>query len=226
MGMSESEEMYLITIAHLNEGGCERPVPLSRLAEDLAIVPVSANQMVKKLEAAGMVRYQPYKGVSLTARGAKLASRVLRHRRLWTTFLIDHLGLGLAEADALACRMEHITSDQVGDRLSSFLGDPKFTPDGKPIPDERGHPPSRQQTDLSSLDAGWSGTIESIRGEGGMQQFLAAECLTRGAQIGILARGDRGSMLVEVHGRQVSLAPEVSSCIRVQNSAPDSARSA
>jgi DtxR family Mn-dependent transcriptional regulator len=216
--MSEREEMYLITIAHLNERGLEAPVPLSRLAEDLSVVPESANQMVKKLEAAGMVHYLPYKGVTLTANGLKMASRVLRHRRLWATFLVDHLGLGIQEAETLACRMEHITSDQIGDRLSSFLGNPRFTPDGKPIPDGEGSPPLQRQFELSELDAGWRGTIASISGEEGMQQFLTSEHLTRGAEVGILARGSCGSILIEVHGSQVSLAPEAASCIRVRSS--------
>jgi len=45
--ISESEEMYLITIARLVEQGEEAPVSISRLSGELAIQPVSANQMGK-----------------------------------------------------------------------------------------------------------------------------------------------------------------------------------
>ena len=76
--MSESEEMYLITVARYVEDGYEGPVPLSRLAERLSVAPVSVNQMIKKLEEAGLVDYIPYKGVVLTATGRRTARSVLR----------------------------------------------------------------------------------------------------------------------------------------------------
>jgi predicted membrane GTPase involved in stress response len=58
--MSESVEMYLLRIALLQDE--DRPVPISALAEELAVSPVSANQMCRKLEERGMVHYEPYKG--------------------------------------------------------------------------------------------------------------------------------------------------------------------
>ena len=51
--MSESEEMYLITIARLIEQGVEAPVPIPLLAGELSIQPVSANQMVHKSRCPG-----------------------------------------------------------------------------------------------------------------------------------------------------------------------------
>ena len=56
--MSENEEMYLIKIARSNEAGID-PAPLSILAQELNLQPVSANQMIKKLEEAGKVSYTP-----------------------------------------------------------------------------------------------------------------------------------------------------------------------
>ena len=101
--MSESEEMYLITIARLFEGGVEDPVSVSRIAGELSIQPVSANQMVHKLVEEGLVEYFPYKGVSLTPKGQAAAQQVLRGRRLWEVFLVNHLELSPGEADAMAC---------------------------------------------------------------------------------------------------------------------------
>ena len=87
--MSESEEMYLITIARLGAKELQGLVPLSKLADALSVVPVSVNQMVKKLEEAGLVHYFPYKGVELTDQGRKVARQVLRHRRLWEYFFVS-----------------------------------------------------------------------------------------------------------------------------------------
>ncbi|MDX1437009.1 MAG: metal-dependent transcriptional regulator [Anaerolineales bacterium] len=217
--MSETEEMYLITIANLRAQDQDRPVPLSRLAEELEIVPVSANQMVKKLEASGMVRYWPYKGVRLTDEGQAIAAQVLRHRRLWETFLINHLELGYEEADSLACRMEHITSNTVAERLSAYLGNPEFTPGGKPIPTSDGPLPFEKCCPLSDLEAGDSGVLTSIEAKRSVIQFLASEGLARGAEVRVIARGSRGSLLLESKGELISLAPEVIPTIYVRSKA-------
>lgn len=122
--MSESSEMYLISIARLIERGVQEPVALSQLAEELSILPVSANEMVHKLQQEGCLEYQPYYGVSLTQAGRRIANRVLRSRRLWESFLIEHLGVAPEQADSLACRFEHITPGKVVDRLERYLKQP------------------------------------------------------------------------------------------------------
>ena len=132
--MSESEQMYLITTAMLIEDGMEQPVPLPALAQARSIMPASVNQMVRKLADEGLVTYIPYKGIVLTPAGTNIATRILRYRRLWEVFLVKKLKLALASADQLACRLEHLTTDEVADRLSDYLGDPQLSPQGKPIP--------------------------------------------------------------------------------------------
>ena len=67
--LSESEEMYLVTIRKICESCTDTSIPIPHLAEELAVLPVSVNQMVKKLAEAGFVEYIPYKGVELTAEG-------------------------------------------------------------------------------------------------------------------------------------------------------------
>ena len=89
--LSQSEEMYLVTIRHICEDCTDRPIPIPEIAEKLDVQPVSVNQMVKKLAEAGLVKYTPYKGVELTADGKDISSRILRHRRLWEVFLVKNL---------------------------------------------------------------------------------------------------------------------------------------
>jgi DtxR family Mn-dependent transcriptional regulator len=78
---SESAEMYLKTIAELSAG--DSMVPVTALAEQLAISTVSASEMVHKLQAQGLVGHTPYKGVRLTPEGTRRANIVLRRHRLW-----------------------------------------------------------------------------------------------------------------------------------------------
>ncbi len=131
---TEAEEMYLITVARAIEDGVEPPVPVSVIASELDVSVVSVNQMIRKLESVGLVSYLPYKGVALTVEGRDRANVVLRNRRLWAVFLSEHLGLSADRADEVACEMEHVTPEEVAQRLSSFLGEPSIGPGGKPIP--------------------------------------------------------------------------------------------
>ena len=154
--ISESEQMYLITIARSLEDGGPDPLPLSHIAKKLSLQPVSVNQMVRKLEGEGLVHYHPYKGVELTDRGQVIASRTLRNRRLWQLFLVDQLQVSLEEADAMACDLEHITPDDIAQRLSSYLDEPAVGPGGHPIPALNGDHIKPSAIPLSQIDVGMS----------------------------------------------------------------------
>ena len=71
---SENAEMYLVSMAILAETGALVPIPIPRLAEEMDVQTVSANQMVRKLDEEGLVTYQPYKGVSFTQPGSRRSS--------------------------------------------------------------------------------------------------------------------------------------------------------
>ena len=130
---TESEQMYLITVAQAVEAGVSGPVSISKIAQALGVSVPSANEMVKKLSGRNLLTYEPYHGVELTAVGSLLADQVLRTRRLWATFLAEHLGFSPVDADAQACHLEHATSAEAADRLSAFLGNPEAGPLGRPI---------------------------------------------------------------------------------------------
>ena len=53
--------------------------------------------MMKGLAESGLVDYQPYEGVRLTAAGEKLASSVLRRHRLIEAFLVKVVGMSWVE---------------------------------------------------------------------------------------------------------------------------------
>jgi DtxR family Mn-dependent transcriptional regulator len=63
MPESESREMYLKSIYELTDEG--ELVAVSHLAKRVGVSPVSATEMVKRLESQGMIIHTPYKGVKL-----------------------------------------------------------------------------------------------------------------------------------------------------------------
>lgn len=212
--MSESVEMYLITLAKLAERGVQGPIPLSQLAEELAVLPVSANQMVHKLEQEGILDYVPYKGVALRPEGQKLANRTLRRRRLWELFLVDRLGLPFDEADALACRMEHITSAEVTERLAAFLGNPVRSSRGLPIP------PAEDEIEvieepLSMAEVGRNYEVMKI-GDEILREFLATNEIAEGTVLRLLATSSHGDVLLDVEGAHVNLAGETAAQVLVK----------
>jgi DtxR family Mn-dependent transcriptional regulator len=214
-GMSESEQMYLVTTAMLIEDGTEQPVPLPALAQARSIMPASVNQMVRKLADEGLVTYIPYKGIALTSQGNVIARRILRYRRLWEVFLVQKLGLGVVPADALACRLEHLTSDEVADRLSQYLGDPETSPQGKPIPKPVSEEEAEVALPLNQIHVGQRARVLKIEGEGMSRAFLESEGVMPGARLVLLALGSDGSVLIETGGRQTHLAAAVANQVVV-----------
>jgi DtxR family Mn-dependent transcriptional regulator len=129
--MGKSVEDYLKTIRRLSVE--ESPVAVSTLADQLGISPVSANEMVRKLAERDLVIYEPYRGVSLTEEGRSQALHVVRRHRLWERFLVDVLGLPWELVHEEACRLEHVTSPLLEEKLAQLLDNPERCPHGYPI---------------------------------------------------------------------------------------------
>lgn len=212
---SESEQMYLVTTATLLEGGTESPVPLSSLAKELDVLSVSANQMVRKLADEGLVNYQPYHGVELTEKGKSLANRILRHRRLWQVFLIRHLDLPFKDAEALACKMEHLTSNGIAERLANFLDDPQVTPQGDVIPAPSQSRDAQPLVSLASLQVNQQACIIRIDNQMALRTFLAEEGLGVGSVIHIEGLGQNGAILIDTQGKSLHLAQKTAESILV-----------
>lgn len=208
--MSESEEMYLITITSLVERGIKEPVPISRLADELSIQPVSANQMVHKLAEENLVSYEPYKGVELTAEGRQVAHRILRYRRLWEVFLVEQLGVSTIEADALACRFEHVTPAKVIDQLAEFLNHPPYNPSGLAIPDSDGtdlEPITRPLSDMPLGEASRISHLDIV--DKATQNFLKSAGIVPGALVIPIAVSSDGELLLKIDEVRVYLSSDI-----------------
>lgn len=212
---SENAEMYLVSLALIEESGQKTPIPIPRLAEVLDVQTVSANQMIRKLEEEGLVTYQPYKGVSFTEAGSQAAQSIIRNRRLWEVFFVEKLNFTPSQADALACRMEHITEPEVAARLTEFLGHPITSPGGKHIPGLDGLPSPSIGKPLTSLQPGNEAEVLEINTDEVTKTFLESETLKPGSQVTMLAVSSNGGVLVSIREHKLSLAPEIASQILI-----------
>lgn len=213
--ISESEQMYLITIARSIEDGETQPIPLSHIAQKMSVQPVSVNQMVRKLESEGLLHYRPYKGVELTAQGNAVAFRTLRNRRLWEVFIVDHLKVTLEEADAMACDLEHVTPDNIAQRLSKYLNDPVIGPGGQPIPKFNGDQIILNWVTLNQIEVGMKAKILQINALPTVARFLSNEGLRSGSEITLRAIGVHDSRLVEVDKGFVEIAADIAETIQL-----------
>jgi DtxR family Mn-dependent transcriptional regulator len=217
--LTESEEMYLVTIRKKLDDCHDAYIPIPDIAMDLGVQPVSVNQMVKKLVKSDLVQYRPYKGVELTLEGQRISSRILRHRRLWEVFLVRELKMAVETADDLACHMEHITSDEVGERLAVFLDHPRVNLHGKIIPEMDGsETKSFSVFPLTEFQAGDGGLVARIESDEPTAEFLASEGIQPGMRINVLAVGSNGEVLADSPKGRVQLSDELASRICLEKS--------
>ncbi len=211
--LSESTQMYLVTIARLRVD--DQPVPLSQLADDLSISPVSANEMCRKLQDHGLMVYQPYKGASLTAEGERRAYYILRRHRLWEVFLVDKLGFDYDQSHDAACQLEHATSELLADQLDAFLGYPAVNPQGEPIPRTDGSLAERALLPLAKLSTGQRGHVVRCDVNEAARAFLAERGMRPGAPFAVMATAE-DSLLVQVGGAHISLARSLGENVQVE----------
>ena len=131
--LSESIQHYLREIYKLRND--EGQASVSALARRLSVSDASASAMVKKLDALGLAEHVPYRGVSLTPSGERVALVVIRHHRLLELYLAETLGLDVEDVHDEADRLEHAISEELESRIDRALGFPTHDPHGDPIPD-------------------------------------------------------------------------------------------
>ena len=215
---TESVEEYLETIYKLRKEEGGQLVALSDLADCLNISSVSANEMVRRLVERELVFYEPYRGVSLTPAGQAHALVVIRRHRLWERFLTDVLGLSWDQVHHEACRLEHVTSPQVEERLAQLLGEPETCPHGHPMPTPNGEMTVEAGRPLVELAVGQRALILRVPEEDmALLQYLTTLALKPGATIQVEAVAPfQGPLTVRVGVARHVLGQELASRIIVR----------
>jgi DtxR family Mn-dependent transcriptional regulator len=98
------------------------------IATRLDIKPASATEMMQKLSEMGYVKYEPYHGVSLTAKGRKIAKDLMQRHETLAKFLTI-LGVDESTAESDACQIEHNVTPKTMKRLTKFVDYIQSTPE-------------------------------------------------------------------------------------------------
>ena len=207
---------YLKAIAKADLAGERATTTL--IADALGLSAPSATAMLKKLDERGLVERTPYRGVVLTESGRSLALEALRHHRLLERYLVETLGLSIAEAHAEADRLEHALSEDVEARIDAALGFPDSDPHGHPIPDANLRLRTEAWQPLSGLEAGDSRTIRRVPdNDQELLRYLTDLDLLPGSPVELLlAAPFNGPLTVRSRGGEHAISRELAATIGVE----------
>ncbi len=135
--MSVAIENFVKAIYKNNAHDAHNTKP-SVIAKKLGISSAAATDMAKKLALKDLLHYQKYQQLQLTEKGRLMALNIVRKHRLWEAFLFKMFDMSLHDIHKEAELLEHQTSDVLAEKISAYLGHPKFDPHGDPIPNAAG----------------------------------------------------------------------------------------
>ncbi len=213
---SQKTEDYLKAIYQCGQQVESAHVPSGAIAQQLDVTPSTATLMLQRLAEQGMVEYEAYRGVQLTARGLSVALNTIRCHRLVELFLVETLGLSWDVVHEEAERLEHTLSDELTDRIDEFLGMPAVDPHGDPIP-RGGQEVAISNIPLDTCQCG--ATFVVLRVLDQSPEFL--RYLSQGGvQIGskgqvVEINETAGIVRFTIDGRQVALSQELARNLRV-----------
>ena len=117
--LTSTMEDYLEAIFVLNEE--KKVVRVKDIARKLGVKMPTVTSMLKTLSKRGMVDYEKYEYVELTAEGTVVGREIRRKHQLLCKFLTDILKVDFKTADQEACKMEHTLSSSTLDSLADFM---------------------------------------------------------------------------------------------------------
>jgi DtxR family Mn-dependent transcriptional regulator len=135
------------------------PTLAARVAEMLGVSRASAGEMLKRLEAEGLVERGEHKEAILTASGRARAERVVRRHRIIERLLTDFMGYTAAEALIHADELGDTFTDEMIERIETRLGNPDRCPHGWPVDPQFEQEENRELAALSELEPGERATI-------------------------------------------------------------------
>ncbi|MBI5470841.1 MAG: metal-dependent transcriptional regulator [Ignavibacteriae bacterium] len=211
-----STEDYIKAVYKIEERG--EKATTSQLALQLDVADASITDMIKKLSEKGLLHYEKYQGVELTAKGRKMALGILRRHRLWEMFLMQFLGYSWDKVHEEAERLEHVTSEELEGRLDKALGYPIVDPHGDPIPGKDGTMSGTESSALTECEVGEVVRVSRV-------SDTNSELLQHATQIGVglnskltirEKKAFDGSMVVKVGSKQQFISQQVAEAIFVE----------
>jgi len=225
---SEIVEEYLETIYELTEDG--GPAKTNDIAVKMGVSPASVTEMVQRLASEGYLSYEKYRGVTLTEAGLRVGKKIKRKHRLLERFLVDILGAKKENFHDEACRLEHSLSDESEKRICLLTNNPKFCPDGNPIPEcedvDCSHCTMPMAVPLRELEEGEAGEITHLKCDNASYiRRLVSMGFVPGRKVTLEERVPLGGpLLVRIEESRVALAREYADLVMVEREHPGGKR--
>jgi DtxR family Mn-dependent transcriptional regulator len=160
----------------------------ARVAEMLGVSRASAGEMLKRLEAEGLVERGEHKEAILTPAGAERARKVVRKHRVIERLLTDFMGYTAAEAHVHADELGGTFSDEMVERIEEKLGHPDRCPHGWPVDPDFEQEENLALKPLSAIEAGSSATIVRLaEHDGELLHWFYDEGLAPGTHVEVVA---------------------------------------
>ena len=193
-------EQYVKTIYQQEERYSSDIVHMKLLSEAMDVTSGTVTSMVKHLAERQLIRYEPRKGVRLTAGGRELAMTMVRRHRLIETFLENVLGYDWSEVHEDAEQLEHAVSEKFIERIDAYLGFPHADPHGDPIPSAEGHIERRTSVPLDQCASGDCITIARLRNDNpAFLLMMKEQRLTPGEVFTVTDRNETAGTMTVLH---------------------------
>ncbi len=178
------------------------PTLAARVAEMLGVSRASAGEMLKRLEAEGLIERGEHKEALLTETGRERAERVVRKHRIIERLLTDFMGYTAAEAHVHADELGDTFSDDMVERISVKLGNPDRCPHGWPVDPGVEQEENAGLAALAELEPGQRATIVRLaEHDGELLHYFYAEGLVPGQEIELrAAQPAAGQFTVRLNG--------------------------
>lgn len=189
--ISAAAQEYLLALRGMATDG--RHVTAAQVGRQLGVSTQAASEMFKRLVADGLVEQPVPRELSLTVPGRAAADAIFRRHALLEWLLTSVVGLGWAESDEEAARLQGAISPRVEAKLDELLGHPETCPHGNPI-DAATARRRPSGIPLAQVESGSRATIyritEEAEEDAALLSYLEARALTPGAAITVLARSE------------------------------------
>jgi len=117
--ISHSVAHYLLAVAdHAQDGTSPRAADIARTLE---VSRAAASLQLRTLKEHRLVEVSEDNRIHLTALGQDLVGRIASKRQVLRAFLKEILGVDQATAEADACKIEHLISEESGAALVRFM---------------------------------------------------------------------------------------------------------
>jgi DtxR family Mn-dependent transcriptional regulator len=167
----------------------------------LGVSRASAGEMLKRLEADGLVERGEQKEAILTPTGIERAERVVRKHRLIERFLTDFMGYTAAESHVHADELGDTFSDDMVERINDRLGHPDRCPHGWPVDPDVEQAENAELVSLSELGPGQTAEIVRLaEHDGDLLHWFYDNGFAPGATVQRQGSGESDPLPVELDG--------------------------